>query len=232
MTLTCTVHEAIQDAATTPTSLAHTITGPQKPGDLYIVAFTNGGGQTWGIPSGWTSIYSTANGPEATSGSAAFYNTVEGTGTIANPSWTWGTANSYISTLFRVRSSLENGACRVVQTQNSVNAVDNAASYTTTSITVTSGNLVVYGVCSEGGATANTYSQAHGDTEITDRNNGGGTPEHTAAYTATGLSGAITRTMTPSTANQVAGMTWIVEVREVPVQNLIVPQAVNRASRW
>lgn len=198
--------------ATTNTSLTMNVSGT-RPGDLLIVAFSNGGGQTWTPPSGWTAIYDTANGPEATSGSACYYKQAEA-GEPATAEWTWGTAQSYISCLYKCTSDT-NGASTLVQSNTNVTTTDDVASYSNTAMTITLGNSFIYGIQSEGGTTGITYSSS-ADTKLFDLPNGGGTPEQAAAWVNQSgtVSGSITRTITPSTANQVAGLVWMVEVHE------------------
>lgn len=234
MTISVTLHETVQSSATTNLSFSHTITGTQHAGDLWVIQHVNGGGQTWTDPTGWSVIHNTANTPESTTGAGLYYKNAFGT--IANPTVAWGTMQSYLSCLWQLSTNIEGAYVKFLQKQSASVTTDNQASYTTTSMTIAAGTFVLYGICSEGGASAITYSQAHGDTEITDQNNGGGTPEQLAAYSATGLSGATTRTMTPSTANQVAALTWIAEFQEVPMRSLQVPSlpnyAIERNHRW
>lgn len=232
--MTYTVTGTTAQAAVAGTSLGHSPT--VLAGDLFVcqIAFGNSG-LTVTAPTGWLAIENSGTLPEAGAQGAIFYKEMSAVDSVP---FTFNfTSSTYASVCTRFTSNIRTNKMKMVQFSAGSTATDNAASYTTPSITVASENRVHWGVGSEGAA-AITYSSS--DTEVTEIGNTEATPERVAMYVTTATSsGSVSKTITPSIANQFGAVYFIAEVREVPIPQYVnspdtygTSQSNRRASRW
>lgn len=225
-----TITGTTAQSAVAATSLGHSPT--VLVGDLFICHIhlgTNGVAVT--APAGWTAITNNPALPEAGAQGAVFYK--EMSAVDSTPMTFSFSSSTYASVMTRVTSNIRGNKVKMIQHSPGSTATDNLASYTTPSITATAPNLICYGVGSEG-AGAITYSATTG-TEVTEIGNTDVSPERVAMYTHADQTGSISKTMTPSTANQFGAVYFIAEVREVPTTVIRAGElkpAVSRAARW
>lgn len=235
MALTASSAATGNDALTTPTTFSFT-PGTILVGDLFVLHIHLGdSSRTITGPTGWDVLYN-AGGPEAGAQGATFARTVPTTGdTPYTVSWTGGgTSYAYVCTRFT--SNIRGYKAMINQFVWAGTTVDNATSYITSALTVAVPNRLCWAVGSEGSA-AITYSSS--DTEVAEVGNLNATPERVAMYVTTTDTavGSVTKTMTPSIANQFHSSTFLAEVKEVPccttarIAGEINP-AVLRGSRW
>lgn len=237
MAITVTATSA-QSATLTSTSLAHSPT--VAAGDLFICQIHLGNsGITVSAPSGWSTIENSGTLPEAGAQGAIFYktmNVIDSTPMTFNLAG--GTGSSYASIMCRYTSNIRGRVIQLSQFSVGSTATDNAASYTTPSITAAADNIITWG-CGSEGAAAITYSSS--DTEVLEIGNTDATPERVAMYVTTGsVAGSVSKTITPSITNQFGAVYFIGEVHEIPgpFESINVPdtfgtgQALRRSSRW